>query len=62
MSHTRIVLTKNLAFFANVNKDMKETLRKLQKLMLEIYSSLRQQNHYFLWDMFHKKDNDYDVR
>ena len=30
--------------------------------MLEVYSSLTQQNPSFLWDMFHEKDNNYNLR
>ena len=36
--------------------------KNLQKLMLEVYNSLTQQNPSFLWDMFHKKDNKYNLR
>ena len=36
--------------------------KNLQKLMLEVYNSLTQQNPSFLWDMFHKKDNNYNLR
>ena len=32
--------------------------KNLQKLMLEVYNSLTQQNPSFLWDMFHEKDNE----
>ena len=36
--------------------------KNLQKLMLEVYNSLTQQNPSFLWDMFHEKDNKYNLR
>ena len=36
--------------------------KNLQKLMLEVYNSLTQQNPSFLCDMFHEKDNNYDLR
>ena len=36
--------------------------KNLQKLMLEVYNSLTQQNTSFLWDMFHEKDNKYNSR
>ena len=36
--------------------------KNLQKLMLEVYNSLTQQNLSFLWDMFHEKDNEYNLR
>ena len=34
----------------------------LQKLMVEVYSSLMQQNPSFLWDMFQEKNNGYNLR
>ena len=36
--------------------------KNLQKLMLEVYNSLPQPNPSFLWDMFHEKDNKYNLR
>ena len=36
--------------------------KNLQKLMLEVYNSLTQQNPSFSWDMFNEKDNNYDLR
>ena len=36
--------------------------KNLQKLMLEVYNSLTQQNPSFLCDTFYEKDNDYNLR
>ena len=36
--------------------------KNLQKLMVEVYSSLMQQKPSFLWDMFQEKNNDYNLR
>ena len=36
--------------------------KNLQKLMLEVYNRLTQQNPSFLWNMFHEKDNNYNLR
>ena len=36
--------------------------KNTQKLMLEVYNSSTQQNPSFMWDMFHEKDNDYNLR
>ena len=36
--------------------------KNLQKLMLEVYNSLTQQNPSFWWDMFHEKDDNYNLR
>ena len=36
--------------------------KSLQKLMVEVYNSLTQQNPSFLWDMFQEKINDYNLR
>ena len=36
--------------------------KNLQKLMVEVYNSLTQQNPSFLWDMFQEKINDYNLR
>ena len=36
--------------------------KNLLKLMLEVYNSLIQQNPSILWDVFHEKDNNYNLR
>ena len=36
--------------------------KNLQKLIVEVYSSLTKQNPSFLWDMFQEKNNDHNLR
>ena len=44
------------------NEEKTVHVQNLQKLMIEVYRSLSHENPSFLWDLFTRKENNYNLR
>ena len=61
----RILLKDYVASFDELlvrNQEKTIHVQNLQKLMIEVYKSIKHENPSFLWDLFTRKEIDYDLR